>query len=91
MPIATGGESSSTRMLAMISAVLGEIFSSNARSSLGSWVDIHSETLCRASSMINGEIYFIAVSKYIYGYAERLYASLGAISRISRSKLQRAL
>lgn len=57
MDKATGGDSSSTGMLAMISEVLGEIFTVNARSSFGSCVDIHSVIPFRASSTISGEIY----------------------------------
>lgn len=56
MDSATGGDSSSTSILPMISAVLGEILTASARSSLGSWVEAQSETPRRESSVINGEI-----------------------------------
>lgn len=56
MDNATGGDSSSTSMLPMISAVLGEILTIKARSSLGSCVETQSETPRRESSIVNGEI-----------------------------------
>jgi 3-isopropylmalate dehydratase small subunit len=54
--MATGGDSSSTGMDAMISPVFAEIFTSNARSSFGSWVATQSVTPLRASSTTRGEI-----------------------------------
>jgi len=54
--IETGGDSSSTGMLAMISAVLGEILTANARSSFGSWVAAQSSTPLRESPATTGEI-----------------------------------
>lgn len=56
MTIATGGDSSSTGMLAISSAAFGETLTLSARSSSGSCVVIHSETLFRESSMMRGEI-----------------------------------
>lgn len=54
--MATGGDSSSTGMDAMISPVFAEIFTSNARSSFGSWVATQSVMPLRASSTTRGEI-----------------------------------
>jgi hypothetical protein len=55
--MATGGESSSTGMLAMSSAARWETLTESGRSSSSSWVWIHAETLFNASSVINGDIY----------------------------------
>jgi DNA-directed RNA polymerase subunit E'/Rpb7 len=57
MTIATGGDSSSTGMSAMISAAFGETFTDRGRSSVGSCVLIHSETPINESSMIKGDIF----------------------------------
>lgn len=62
MAIATGGESSSTGMLATISAVRWETLTVSGRSSSSSWVWIQVETPVRASSMIDGVIYKVTVS-----------------------------
>lgn len=58
--MATGGDSSSTGMLAMISADFGEILTTRARSSLGSCVDVHSWTPWSASPIRRGEIYQVS-------------------------------
>lgn len=52
----TGGDSSSTGMLAMISDVFGAIFTLNARSSLGSCVETQSSTPWKESADTSGEI-----------------------------------
>lgn len=57
MAIATGGESSSTGMLATSSAVRWETLTVRGRSSSSSWVWIQVETPVRASSIMNGVIY----------------------------------
>lgn len=64
MDMATGGDSSSTVMLAMISAVFGEIFTASARSSFGSCVDVHSVTPCRESPMTSGETWKLVPVDY---------------------------
>jgi hypothetical protein len=57
MTIVTGGDSSSTGISATISAAFGETFTDRGRSSVGSCVPIHSETLINESSMIKGDIF----------------------------------